>query len=300
MTKKCEVNQRPICKLCHKYCEKFAKSHIISRGFFTNTLISRGTNQSVWDMESFCGSGEGRKLRNALYDCSMLCQTCEHNIFAPLDQYAIRVYRDFNNAAFLDLSDMSRGLKATAKAQGIEEAKFILIQGVNRHLLRAFFASLLWRCHASSLIELKAINIGQTYEERIRNDLLSNGAFEYVDAIAFSLTSLAHECLIMPVKKRFDVDGRQANGYTIQLPHLEFRVSLDQRNNPYDFGVVNFGEYGTSKWEGAMSLRKEYDTEKLLIFQTREALHQWRCIRNEFRKYFTNNPQRNKHLIMTK
>ena len=293
------MNQRSICKLCHRYCEKFARSHIISRGFFTNTLIPRGPNQSVWDMESFCGSGEGRKLRNALYDSSMLCQTCEHSIFEPLDQYAIQVYRDFNNAVFLDLSDMNRDVIAIAKAQGIDEAKFVLIQDVNRHMLRAFFASLLWRCHASSLMELKAINIGQTYEERIRNDLLSNGTFEYVDAIAFSLTSLAHECLIMPVKKRFDVDGRQANGYTIQLPHLEFRVSLDQRNNPYDLGVVNLGEYGTSKWEGAMSLRKEYDTERLLIFQTREALHQWSCIRNEFHKYFISNPLKNKHLIRT-
>ena len=137
-------------------------------------------------------------------------------------------------------------------------------------------------------------NIGQVYEERIRNDLLHNGAFEYVDAIAFLLTGRAHECLIMSCRKRFNIDGRQANGYTMQLPHLEFRVSLDQRTNPYDWGHVDLGEYEGFKWEGVMSLRKEYDMENLLIFQTKEAFHQWSFIKKEFHKYIINRPNRQK------
>ena len=201
----------------------------------------------MYDMESFCNTGEGRRLRNVLYDSSILCDECEHGIFAPLDSYAIRVYRDFKKAAILDMFSISYDVKKIATAQGIGEAKFVLIKDVDRCKLRAFFASLLWRCHVSNLIELKAVNIGITCEERIRTDLLHKGAFEYVDAIAFSLTDLAHECLIMPCRKRFNVDGLQANGYTLQLPHLEFRVSLDQRKNPYDWGRVCLGGYEGSK-----------------------------------------------------
>lgn len=283
-----------ICKLCCRPCDKFAKSHIFPRGFFKNSLIPREENQSALDMVSFCATGEGRKLRNVLYDPNILCPVCEHNVLAPLDDYAVQVYRDFKDATFLDISDMSSDIKAAAKEQGIDDVKFVLLKDVNRCRLRAFFASLLWRCHVSNLVELEAINIGQTYEKRIRNDLLTNGTFEYVDVIAFSLTDLVHECLIMPCRKRFNVAGRQSNGYTMQLPHLELRVSLDQRCNPYDWGCINLGEYQGTKWEGAMSLRKEYNMENLLIFQTRETLHQWSFIKNEFHKYIINRPNRQK------
>ena len=288
------MDKKLICKLCRRPCDKFAKSHIIPRGFFKKSLIPCEVNQSAWDMVSFCATGEGRKLRNVLYDPNILCPACEHHILAPLDDYAVQVYRDFKDATFLDISDMSSDFKAAAREQGMDEVKFVFLKDVDRCRLRAFFASLLWRCHVSNLVELETIDIGQTYEKRIRNDLLIDGTFEYVDAIAFSLTDLAHECLIMPCRKRFNVDGLQANGYTLQLPHLEFRVSLDQRRNPYDRGRVDFGEYEGSKWKGTMSLRKEYNMENLLIFQTRRALHQWSFIRNEFHKYSINRQKRQK------
>lgn len=278
------------CKLCDKPCEHFAKSHIIPRGFFSNTLVPREKGLGVCDMESFCATGEGRRLRNALYDTSILCLSCEHNIMAPLDDYAIQIYRDFKDAVWFNVSSFGQDIKVVAERNGIGCSNVGLIKNVDRRRLRAFFASLLWRCHVSTLQELSSVDIGQKYEKSIREDLLNDGNFEYIDAIAFSFTSSAHECLTMPFKKRYCVNGKEANGYTLQLPHLEFRVSIDQRRNPYDWGRVFFGGMADVKCEGAMSLHKEYEHDNLLVFQTKEAFHQMEFVRGELHKYFINRP----------
>ena len=278
------------CKLCNELCEHFAKSHIIPRGFFSNTLVPREKGQSVCDVESFCATGEGRRLRNALYDTNILCLSCEHDIMAPLDDHAIRIYRDFNDAAWFNVSSFDQNIKVVAERNGIGDSNVGLMRNVDRRRLRAFFASLLWRCHVSTLRELSLVDIGQKYEKSIRKDLLNGGNFEYIDAIAFSFTSIVHECLTMPFKKRYCVNGMEANGYTLQLPHLEFRVSIDQRRNPYDWGRVCFGVISDEICEGAMSLCQEYEKDNLLIFQTKETFHQMEFVREEFRKYFINRP----------
>lgn len=284
------MNHQLSCKLCSKPCEHFAKSHIIPRGFFSNTLVPRAKGQGVCDMESFCATGEGRRLRNALYDSHILCQECEHKVMTPLDDYAIQIYRDFKDAIWFNISSFDQDIRAVAERNGICDSKIGLIRNVDRRRLRAFFASLLWRCHVSTLQEFSLVDIGQKYEKSIRDDLQNGGNFEYLDAIAFSFTSIVHECLTMPFKRRYCVNGMKANGYTLQLPHLEFRVSIDQRRNPYDWGRVCFGVITDEICDGAMSLHKEYENDNLLVFQAREAFQQMKFVRGEFHKYFINRP----------
>lgn len=287
------MSNRVKCKLCNKPCEDFAKSHIIPRGFFSNTLVPREKGLGVCDVGSFCATGEGRRLRNALYDTNILCLSCEHDIMAPLDNYAIQIYRDFKNANWFNISSFDKDVRVVAERNGIGDSKIDLMRNVDRRRLRAFFASLLWRCHVSTLHELSLVDIGSKYERLIREELLCENfqkdrAFDYIDAVAFSFTSIAHECLTMPFKKRYCVNGIEANGYTLQLPHLGFRVSIDQRRNPYDWGHVCLGVIADEICEGAMSLHKEYETDNLLVFQTKEAFHQMEFVRGEFHKYFVN------------
>ena len=278
------------CKLCNKPCEHFAKSHIIPRGFFSNTLGPQEMGQGVCDVESFCATGEGRRLRNALYDTTILCLNCEHDIMASLDDYAIQIYRDFKDAVWFNVSSFDQDIRVVAERNGIGDSKVGLIKNVDRRRLRAFWASFLWRCHVSSLQELSLVDIGQKYERLICEELMNDGNFSYIDAIAFSFTSIVHECLTMPFKKRYCVNGLEANGYTVQLPHLEFRVSIDQRRNPYDWGRVCLGVSADEICEGAMSLHKEYENDNLLVFQTKEAFHQMEFVRGEVHKYFINRP----------
>ena len=284
------MNHQLSCKLCNKTCDHFAKSHIIPRGFFSNTLVPRAKGHGVCDVESFCATGEGRRLRNALYDPNILCLECEHKVITPLDDYAIQIYRDFKDAIWFNVSSFDQGIRAVAERNGIYDSKIGLMRNVDRCRLRAFFASLLWRCHVSTLQEFSLVDIGQKYEKLIREDLQNGGNFEYLDAIAFSFTSIVHECLTMPFKKRYCVNGMEANGYTLQLPHLEFRVSIDQRRNPYDWGRVCFDVSADETCEGSMSLHREYENDNLLVFQTKEAFHQMEFVRGEFHKYFINRP----------
>ena len=188
-----------------------------------------------------------------------------------------------------------KNIRVIAERNGIGDSKIGLMRNVDRRRLRAFFASLLWRCHVSTLQEFSLVDIGQKYERLIRDELLQertlkHGKYDYIDALAFSFTSIAHECLTMPFKKRYCVNGLSANGYTFQLPHLEFRVSIDQRRNPYDWGRVCFGAVADEICDGAMSLHKEYEQDNLLVFRTEEAFHQMEFVSGEFHKYFINRP----------
>lgn len=87
-----------LCRLCGADVPRLARSHIIPVGFIRRTeliglAVCVGRN------------GEGRKLRKGIYDREILCQKCEHEIFAPLDEYAckILIQKDFQSSSTRDL-----------------------------------------------------------------------------------------------------------------------------------------------------------------------------------------------------
>lgn len=251
------------CLLCGREWVRLARSHILPWAFFKNM-------SSPNELNSMSSSGEGRRLRKALYDDDIICDDCEHNIFAQLDDYAVKIYRDQVNSYLVDV-------KNTIPV----DWKLIVFDSVDRKKLRAFFASLLFRCSVSGLEEFREVSIGDVYESRIRFDLLNDGDFHYVDSIGISLTGEIHEGIILPCYKRFKVNDRVANGYVIQLPHLEFRVSLDQRPNPYDYGSLDLSEIGANGIT-SLSLSNDHLNQMFSVLRTEEMAYQFNWLKEVY------------------
>ena len=239
------------CKLCGKVCEHLAHSHIIPWGFVSQC-------EHAHDM-SLMSEGEYPKRRNkGIYDDHILCDECEHRYFYEPDDYAIRIYRD--------LQESEAKVDQTNKS-----LRYLRFGLVDRRLLRMFFASVLWRCSVAQCAELKDFSIGKVYERRISADILSNGAFDYIDAVGLRYDAIDPENALhsitesyaMPIRTRLKFDNRTANGFNLYLPYYKFGVSLDQRPNPFSF-VLGREEL----FDGASpSLSNVYDGAGLMIFQ---------------------------------
>lgn len=200
-----------LCKLCQTECSRLARSHIVARGFFSRTPDGKR-------LYTACGDGDSRKLQNALWDSNLVCDKCEHDFFAPLDDYAIKVYSRFENATLLVMDD------------GLEMKMF---EDANRCMLRAFFASLLWRCSISKLHECGYIDIGDAYNKRIAAELLGGGKFEYIDAIVIGLKNQIHSGMLLSGRTRLGLGATGGiNGFNLSIPYLRFIISIDKRPHP--------------------------------------------------------------------
>ena len=204
------------CKMCKQPVSKFAKSHIIPRGFFSGL-------PDKCKIESVFAEGYRRSLPDAIWDAEILCPACERRL-GRYDECACQVFVQKREAQRIRLSGL-HGLFSFRR--------------VNRTLLRGFLATLLWRMSVSKQREFAGVSIGETYEEKISSDVLRGGAFNYVDALAWHWAASEFDGYFgLPVRKR--VSG--VNGYSVQLPFLNFHVSLDQRPNPYFKQINNNGE----------------------------------------------------------
>lgn len=248
------------CHLCGKPCAHFAKAHILPWGFFKQRKEYTDVGSQVY---SYDNNGRMRKLRKLLYDKELICDDCEHAIFSPLDDYAIRIYNAMEGAKKIDLENREKIPRA---------AKLIIYPTVDRRKLRMFFASVLWRCHISSQKELKDLEIGEYYAEKIRRDLIDKKEMNYIDAIGFRLTSFEHIAIVLPHKERLKDKNKVANGFNIQFPGLLFKVSLDQRENPYDYGAIQLDAfYEDFVGDGSFSLNDKYEKKALMLFQAERA-----------------------------
>jgi len=143
----------------------------------------------------------------------------------PLDDYAIKVIRDRKGAFRIPLP---------AKAP----MGMLVFDGVDKRRIRAFLASVLWRCSVSKQLEVSNISIGEAYEGRIRQDLLASGEFSYVDMVLFYLTHPMHGAFFLPAQKRLRPldtkrDYQMINGWILQFPNISITVSLDKRPHPH-------------------------------------------------------------------
>lgn len=207
------------CLLCGQSKEHLAKAHIFSLGFF-----SQLPTKARVDTVNLSG-GAGRRLPSALYDYDILCHECEHGTMQPLDDYGIKVIRDKKRAFRIPLS--------------VEAQNSVLVfEGIDKRKIRAFIASVFWRCSVSKQPEVRGISIGPVYEDRIRYDLLRGGEFNYVDAVLFYLTHALHGAFILPTRKRLrpldtSRDSQMINGWILQFPNISITVSLDKRPHPH-------------------------------------------------------------------
>ena len=143
----------------------------------------------------------------------------------PLDDYGIQVIRDRKGAIRIPLPAKS-------------PMGMFVFEGVDKRRIRAFLASVLWRCSVSKQLEVRDISIGSAYENRIRQDLLDSGDFTYVDMVLFYLIHPLHGAFLLPVRKRLrpldrNRDHQMINGWVLQFPNISITVSLDKRPHPH-------------------------------------------------------------------
>ena len=215
------------CQLCRKDTNPLRKAHIFPIGFFNNIQdpitgeLSKGQGKSIR-----LDGGESRRLAKGIYDPDILCDLCEHLILQPLDDYAIKILRDKESAIRVPIPSY-------------DSARIWLFKNVNKRDIRAFIASVLWRCSVSQQLELKNICIGDVYEERIRQDLLNGGEFTYVDAWTVFMTDPLHSAFILPCRRKLlplnsSRSLQSVNGWTLQFPNISMTVSLDKRPHPHN------------------------------------------------------------------
>ena len=198
-----------VCRMCKQPCLKFAKSHIVPRGFFKNENGERG-------LLSFHSDGDGRKLPDGIYDSTILCPECEERL-KKYDTRACEVLFQCKNAQTINV-----GLNRSVLV-------FTPFSATDRWLLRGFLSSLLWRMSITEQKEFASVDIGDHYQERIAEDILNDGKFSYVDACVSRYETLENFRIETPQKDR--VKG--INVFWVKLPYLSLLVSLDKRKHPY-------------------------------------------------------------------
>lgn len=207
------------CRLCKLNSVEMADSHIFSKGFFRAL-------PNYARVESISPNGESlRRLPTALHDKNILCRDCERAIMSPLDNYGIRIFRDKEGAELV-------------KFHLLENLRLQVFEKVDYRTLRAFIASILWRVSVSDLTEIEKIKIGESWEDKIANDLCTvDASFEYIDSLTSFYTEDVYDAFFMPWPKVIEVldpsrDSDPVNGWVIQLPKIRLFVSLDEKFHP--------------------------------------------------------------------
>lgn len=244
------------CRLCNKPCAHFARSHLIPWGLQSQCKYAN-------DMTLVAAGRRSRRLRKGVYDSNILCDDCEHRYFHDPDTYAIEIFRDF-----------SRGKREEICSMDGTRSFYYIIKNVDRRLLRAFFASVLWRCSVSALDCVSNVSIGRTFEERIAHDLMQDGLFNWVDAVGIVFDSSGQDKIIqgmntgyiLPDRTRIRYANRVANGYNICFPNMKFCVSLDKRVNPFAMMGDELAKISSMFVNVSPSLAQESDGKDLIIF----------------------------------
>ena len=191
------------CQLCGRQNVLAADAHIYPKGFYTFPADKQPLLLS--------GDGTAHRNRSGIHDDAIVCSDCERTCFS-VDDYAIKILKRHEG-----------GIDA-----GKDNHRLVVFPRLERRSLRKFFASLLWRGHVSKKEHVRHISIG-AYEPRIRNELLSDGPFDFLDAAVVYLDSQAHDCGASMQRIRFPGG---VNGFRIILSHLNCLVSLDKRPLP--------------------------------------------------------------------
>ena len=121
-------------------------------------------------------------FHNGHYILNKICRECERHYLAYYDEYAANIYLQHQN-------------EANAAMYQSNQCKLHLIpptenRAIERVRLRAFWASLLWRFSVDSTT-FTNFKLSESWENRIRQDMLSGNSFNYISVIPISLDSPA-------------------------------------------------------------------------------------------------------------
>lgn len=201
------------CALCGKAMQKPVKAHIIAKGLLELNALTQHSFACIDAMGKFT------RRRDGLFINKKTCRDCEEKVFTPLDEFAIKTFREKVGAEFVDEED------------GVSTYRIVKC---NRQTLRAYFASLLYRFALGheSVFECSNVVLGDKWLRQLKNDLRrwKNAAFDYVDAVCFEMRSI--EADSFRVSQRMSI-GNDLLGFMVDIPHWRFLISVGVQSHPY-------------------------------------------------------------------
>lgn len=202
----------PTCKLCLRDVPSLAKSHIIPQSFYGNTLRDpRGPARIL----STAPGHRPTRSRTGVYDQTILCPECEATL-SPFDDYAFRLL--FKQMPSDIIDDRNEPLAAIYYTVDVEK-------------LRTFFATLLWRMHASTKPMFKNVNLGPLAENvRLATLSKSHKIVEQVDVVLTKFDTNQNGVL-GPTHWREE----GVNGYRLAFAGYACLIKVDQRTFPSVF-----------------------------------------------------------------
>ena len=256
-----QSNPQQRCILCGRSADNFARSHIIPKSFFNRLPEMAGVSlQNRFAGRVLSSAGESRNYTNAFYINHEICQNCEHEILEKCDTRAAEVYL--------------RQIGADVVIRELCGTKLIVMPlKIDRMMLRAFWASLLWRFSVAKTFLFEDFHLPGEWEFRIREDLKSNASFDYIDAMCTSLTDPAMANFDSPRIIQMN-DGFSVN---IRMPmfHATVYVGCDgvcASNGVLDVGGIKCGS----------SLREDFPGLGYLFAETKSLPGEFEKLQSEF------------------
>jgi hypothetical protein len=161
------------CRFCGQ-SKPLIRAHIVPRSLYP--IVEPHGRRKI--MSSSTPNERAIQLQNGLYDDSLVCADCE-GIWDKYDAYAKRFFVD-NYAQGQEVGD-GKG------------ARGLIFTGADHRLIKLFFLSVLWRCHATSRPEFSNVHLGP-YEARLKAMLIDGDAGD-VDDFSVAIQDRRHPVL---------------------------------------------------------------------------------------------------------
>ncbi|MBU2579279.1 hypothetical protein KKA09_04170 [Patescibacteria group bacterium] len=201
------------CKFCLKD-KKLIDAHIIPRCFF-EAMRDKKDNRP-FQLLSNTKNEYSQKLWIGLYDKNILCEDCE-KVFQKYDDYACKAL--LSNIDESDYILDPNGNKIGYKLENVDYKK-----------LKLFFLSVLWRASVSKRKEFKKVDIGRSFEDRLKamvKNFDPGSTNDFLLVLRRFIDDLGKNFLMDPYKLRID----EINFYRFYLgAGYEFHIKVDKRN----------------------------------------------------------------------
>ncbi|RED53485.1 hypothetical protein [Aestuariispira insulae] len=209
------------CGLCGKKGVKLVESHVIPRAFYRDiTNPDRPFKLLSDDANVF-----PKTSRTGVYD-RIVCIDCER-LFGPWDDYV-------SGLLFRNIPDGKTGTNT--------DQLTLYYSNFDRHKLRMFFLSLLWRAHASDQDFFSAVDVGP-HSASIAEALLTNdpNKAKEVDVLLTIFATEMTSGFLCPIRERNDY----FNCYRFCFPGFSCLIKVDQR--PFTGSWKHFGINNSDK-----------------------------------------------------
>lgn len=208
------------CLLCGAADVKLAKSHIIPKSLYAETLKSEeGPARIVSGDKDF----HPRRSPMGVYDSEILCIACEESL-SPLDDYAHEL---FMQKCAQDAFHIE-GKPMAGKHDGVDIEKLMM-----------FFISLVWRMQVTKQPMFSGMKLGP-YEKKVKKALLDRdpGIVPELDVVISKFDDETSAAFMGPTPLRME----GVNGYRVGFAYHLCWVKVDKRAFPYPFHSIRLSK----------------------------------------------------------